>query len=94
MTEPNQWWVYVLRGRDESLYTGITTHLERRLRQHNGELKGGAKALRGKRPLVLSWSVTAKDRSEASRLEIEIKSWPKSKKEDLVNGRLSFQLPQ
>ena len=88
--DSSQWWVYLLRGRDDSLYTGITTDVARRQRQHNGELAGGAKALRGKRPLVLCWSLAVRDRSEASRLETQIKSWSKTKKEALVSGKAEF----
>ena len=44
------WYIYVLLCYDNSFYCGITTNLERRLKQHNGMLKGGAKYTRGRRP--------------------------------------------
>jgi putative endonuclease len=41
------WFVYMVRTAADALYTGISTDPERRLRQHKGELTGGAKALKG-----------------------------------------------
>ncbi|MEC7518610.1 MAG: GIY-YIG nuclease family protein [Myxococcota bacterium] len=69
------WWVYVLISADGGrTYVGITTDVERRLRQHNGELAGGARSTRAGRP----WSVGVRrgpyaDRGEASRREAQIK---------------------
>lgn len=52
MEEP--WVLYLLRSSsEERTYVGITTELERRLQQHNGELPGGAKATRRGRPWTL-----------------------------------------
>lgn len=45
------WFRYVLECSDGSLYVGITTDLRRRLRQHNGELAGGASFTSGRRPV-------------------------------------------
>jgi putative endonuclease len=87
MTEAPGWEVYILRGSDSSLYTGITTDLERRLDEHNNSSKG-AKALRGKRPLKMVWHRESPNRSEASRLEAKIKSLTKKNKERLVEGSL------
>lgn len=72
-----QWWVYVLlgdvRGRNLS-YVGCTTDVDRRLRQHNGELAGGAKFTRG----TQSWSLATvygpySGRSEAQSVEYRVK---------------------
>jgi predicted GIY-YIG superfamily endonuclease len=46
----NAWWVYVIRSASGRTYVGATTDESRRLRQHNGEIKGGARATRGFRP--------------------------------------------
>ena len=44
MTEETpRWWVYLLQCSDQSLYVGITTDLNRRLQEHNGETRGGAR---------------------------------------------------
>lgn len=84
-TKP-QWQLYVLRTARGSLYTGISTDPQRRLRQHQGELTGGARALRGKGPLQLVWTYNATDRSHASVLEYQLKQLKKADKERLVQG--------
>ncbi|KGE04025.1 GIY-YIG nuclease family protein [Pseudohaliea rubra] len=79
------WTVYVLCCADGSLYTGVTRDLARRLRQHNGELAGGPRYTRGRRPVVLGWSAAAASRSEAQRQEARIKRWPRRAKLRLLH---------
>lgn len=67
------WCVYLLRCADGSFYTGVATDLQRRLRQHNGELAGGARYTRGRRPVELVWSETCADRAAAQVREAEIR---------------------
>ena len=69
----NTWWVYLLRCADGSLYTGITTDLERRLAEHNGDGPSGARYTRSRRPVELAWCEAAASRSEASQREAAIK---------------------
>ncbi|KKT72531.1 MAG: Endo/excinuclease amino terminal domain protein, partial [Microgenomates group bacterium GW2011_GWA2_44_7] len=45
------WFLYIVRGKDGSLYTGITTDLDRRVLEHNTSNALGAKSLRAKRPV-------------------------------------------
>ena len=78
------WHVYLLRCADGSLYTGIARDLERRLAQHNGELAGGPKYTRGRRPVQLLWSAPAADRSAALQREAAIKRLSRARKLDLV----------
>jgi putative endonuclease len=78
------WFVYMVRTAKGSLYTGISTEPERRLRQHNGDLAGGAKALKGKGPLQLVFTYLMPCRSSASKLECQLKRWSKKDKELLV----------
>ena len=67
---PNtNWYVYVVQCADGSLYTGVATDLQRRLRQHNGELTGGARYTMGRRPVQLLWSEALADRGAAQRRE-------------------------
>ena len=49
---PGTWYLYIVENRLGHLYTGITTNPQRRIKQHNGLLAGGAKALKGKAPIV------------------------------------------
>ena len=85
-----EWNVYLIRTRDGALYTGITTDVERRFREHCGGGKG-AKALRGKGPLQLVYRQAVVDRSSASKLEAAIKRLDKARKEALVAGALGLQ---
>lgn len=86
-TPKTQWQLYMLRTASGSLYTGISTDPVRRLRQHQGELTGGARALRGKGPLQLVWLFPAHSRSHASMLEYQLKQLKKADKERLLSGQ-------
>ena len=72
-----------MRCKDGSVYTGITTDVERRLRQHDSGDRG-AKYLRGKGPVKLLYQREIGDRSLASRLEYQVKRFSRTDKEDLV----------
>ena len=78
------WFVYMVRTATGALYTGISTQPERRLRQHSGELAGGAKALKGKGPLQLVFTYAMPCRSSACKLEYQLKQWTKKDKELLL----------
>lgn len=78
------WHLYMIRTHSNQLYTGISTNPERRLRQHQGELVGGAKALRGKGPLQLVYQQRYPDRASASKAEYQFKQLTKLEKEQLV----------
>ena len=80
----SDWFVYMLRCSDDTLYTGVTTDTQRRLRQHNGELVGGAKYTRLRRPVELIWTEPHPDRSTASKREYAIKKLPRQKKLELA----------
>lgn len=78
------WHLYMLRTPTGMLYTGITTDVQRRLHQH--QQGKGAKALRGKGELTLVFHCEAGDRSEASKLEYQVKQLSKKQKEQLVHS--------
>lgn len=82
----SNWYVYILKCSDDSLYTGITTDIKRRLKEHN-EGKG-SKSILGKRPVEVVYSEKAVDRVEAAKREREIKGWNRQKKMKLVQGTL------
>ncbi|MES9858098.1 MAG: GIY-YIG nuclease family protein [Sedimenticola sp.] len=79
----NNWYVYLLRCRDNSLYTGITTDLERRLHEHNHSAKG-ARYTRARRPVVLVYCEQVKDRASACRREWEIRQLNATAKRALI----------
>ncbi|GKT11349.1 MAG: putative endonuclease [Thiomicrorhabdus sp.] len=82
--QTNSWFVYLLRCADNTLYCGITTNLNKRLRQHNGELAGGAKYTKVRQPCELVYSEKSDNRSEACKREAAIKKLTKTDKEALV----------
>jgi putative endonuclease len=75
------WSVYLLRCGDGSLYTGIAIDVSRRVAQHKDGAKG-AKYLRGRGPLDLVFKQEIGDRSLASKIEHQVKQFPKAYKED------------
>lgn len=79
------YFVYIVKCSDNSLYTGIATNLEKRIKEHNGLLKGGAKYTRGKGPVVLKYSEEFKTRSLALKREAEIKRLGRSEKQALTS---------
>ena len=80
------YYVYLLRCENGSIYTGITTDLDRRFRQHAGKIAGGAKAsaMLGAVKMDAAWLVG--DRSAASKLEYRIKQLTHEQKEKLISG--------
>jgi len=86
----NNWYVYIIRCANNTLYTGITTDPARRLQEHQGKDGKGAKYLKGKGPLTMVWQTTAKNRSIATRLEYQIKQLSKDNKERLIQGDTEF----
>lgn len=80
-------YVYMLRCADDSLYTGITTDLDRRVEEHNTSPKGAAYT-RAKRPVTLVRSEPAWDKSIASIREYQIKKYPRSKKLSMITDTL------
>lgn len=75
-----RWQVYLLRCADGSLYTGVSSDVQRRLSQHNGERAGGPKYTRGRRPVKLLWSEAAASRAQAQQREAQIKKLPRQAK--------------
>ena len=72
------WYFYVLQCKDSSLYTGITTDVNRRIQEHNS--KKGAKYTRSRVPVRLVYSRQMKDRSTASKLEASFKKLSRENK--------------
>lgn len=82
MADSTDHYVYILRCSDDTLYTGYTTDLDRRCREHNrGD---GAKYTAGRRPVELVYHESFGSRSEACRREHQIKQFPRDRKERLV----------
>ena len=73
-----EWVVYILRCKDNTLYTGITNNIEKRLIAHNRGM--AAKYTRSRRPVALSAVSNSMCRTDAMRLELKIKKVAKGKK--------------
>ncbi|MGD8176528.1 GIY-YIG nuclease family protein [Marinimicrobium sp. ARAG 43.8] len=82
MTE-GRWQVYMIRGDDNCLYTGITTDMTRRWREHCAGVRG-ARYFRGRSPRELCYLEAHPDRSSASRREYAIKQLTRAAKEQLI----------
>ena len=78
------WFVYMLRCRDNSIYTGITNNLNKRIRAHMSG--NGSKYLRGRLPVELIYKEDFLNRSTASKREIEVKKLKKKEKELLIKS--------
>ncbi len=80
-----QWWVYVLRCWDGTLYTGVTTDPERRLAQHNAG--SASKYTRSRRPVAMVYREPAKNHGAALRREIAIKKLSRAAKDALITSQ-------
>ena len=78
----NTWKLYILRCADGTLYTGITTDVERRFAEHSSGK--GAKYTRGRAPLELVHSEDCGDKSTALKRELEVKALPREEKLKLI----------
>ena len=78
----NTWKLYILRCGDGSLYTGITTDVEKRLETHRSGK--GAKYTRGRGPLELVYREECGDHSAALKRELEVKALPRKEKWMLI----------
>ncbi len=77
--------VYIITASDGSLYTGITTDMDRRWREHcNG--RRGARYFRGRAPVQLAYLEPSADRSSASRREARIKRLSRREKLSLIRS--------
>ncbi len=77
------YFVYILRCNDDTLYTGITKDVQKRLQEHN-ESDKGAKYTKVRRPVELLYKEEATDRSSASKREYAIKKLSRAKKLELI----------
>ena len=81
----SDWFVYMLRCADASLYTGITTDLARRLTEHNAGA-AGARYTRARRPVTLVYQERLPNRSAAAKREQALRRLGKAEKERLAEG--------
>ena len=76
----------MIRCEDNSIYTGMTNSLERRLEEHKTKSKNGAKYTKSHNAIKLETAWKSKEKSLACKLEYQIKQLSKQQKEKLING--------
>lgn len=90
MSDETTWWVYVVQCNDGSLYTGISTDVTRRVREHN-ESDKGARYTRARRPVQLRAAWDFETRSDASKEERRFKALSRQKKIDALTPSSDHQ---
>ncbi len=85
MISAKHWFLYVVRCCDGTLYTGVTTDLNRRVNEHNTS-KRGAKYTKTRRPVNLIWSKEYNNRSEAQSAEYNFKKLSRKQKLDIIKN--------
>ncbi|HIP54139.1 MAG TPA: GIY-YIG nuclease family protein [Sulfurimonas autotrophica] len=81
-----KYYVYIIECSDKTLYTGITTDLQRRIFEHN-YLEKGAKYTKIRRPVILVYNEEYENRSSASKREFAIKKLTRAEKLKLMEKK-------
>lgn len=81
-TPANLWFLYILQTEEQTLYTGITTDVARRLAQHQSGK--GAKYVKGRGTLTVMYQIEVENRSQALKLEYHIKQLTRAKKWQII----------
>lgn len=84
------YYVYILQCFDNSLYTGITNDIEKRLASHR--TGKGSKYVRSRLPVELIYKEEAVDKSTAAKREMEIKNWSREEKIEKLNLNILLSL--
>ena len=79
------YYLYIVQCSDNTLYTGITTDVKRRVLGHNTSKKG-AKYTKLRRPVTLVYTEKSGNRSEASKREYVVKKLSRTQKLELINA--------
>ncbi len=80
-----KWYVYILRCADDTLYTGITNDIERRLKAHNAGT--ASKYTRSRRPVTMVYQEENDTKGNALRRELQIKAMSRQQKIALLNNK-------
>lgn len=81
-----KWYLYILRCKDNTLYTGIAVDVQARLEMHRSGK--GAKYTRGRGPLELVYTEECGSHSDALKREIAVKKLPRQDKEKLIESKM------
>ncbi len=86
------WYLYLVRCHDGSLYTGITTDVARRFAEHQGNGDTGAKYLRGREPLVLVFKKKLGSRILALGVESKVNKLSNASKEEMIRDKKHIEV--
>jgi len=81
----NSWFVYMIQADDGAYYTGITTDVERRFKEHSGGGRG-ARYFRGRKPVAVVYKESGHTRSSACQREAAIKKLKREQKQVLIDS--------
>jgi len=84
--QSSNWYTYILQCADSTLYTGVTTDLERRVIEHNQDDKKGARYTRVRRPVTLVYQEQCDNRAQACKREAAIKKLNRQQKLALITA--------
>ena len=86
----SEWSLYMIKTRLNTLYTVISTDVERRFKEHSGASKRAARYLKGKGPLELVWQQSVGSKSDALILEYQVKKLNRRQKLSLIEGEIAL----
>jgi len=78
----SNWFLYIIQTQEQTLYTGVTTDVDRRLAQHQSGK--GAKYVKGRGTLTIVYQIAVESRSQALKLEYKIKQLNRTQKWQIV----------
>lgn len=84
INSPTQWYLYLLRCHDGSLYTGISLDPRRRCKEHNQQASRASRYVWARRPALLVWQRAVFNHTQALQLEYRLKRLTKARKERLL----------
>lgn len=87
--EKKDWFVYILRCGNGALYTGVTTDVQRRVREHAEKGRLAARFTRAFSPVELVYNCCTGSKSLAYRIEYQIKRLPRRRKTTIVAENFS-----
>ncbi len=87
----NNWFVYILRCADNTLYTGITNNIVRRIDEHNNNNRRASAYTRARRPVVLVYQESFHTRSQASKREYQIRQLSRQEKDGLLSIEIDIE---
>jgi|6_EtaG_2_1085325.scaffolds.fasta_scaffold107744_3 putative endonuclease len=90
-TNSGSWFLYVVQCSDNTLYTGVTTDVSRRVHEHNTTTRG-AKYTKTRRPVKLVYWIDFENRSTAQKAECRFKKLTRAQKEKAIKGRKMFPI--